>query len=245
MDYDGQRIRRLTTTSTINITPAWSPDGDELAFVSWRGRQPGVYVMSTEGELGAPDTVGGELSSAPDWSPDGRTLVYSADVDGNTEIYVLDRAGGRNTRLTHNPAIDTAPAYSPNGREIAFTSDRSGLAADLHHGRRGAQRAPRLLERQLQRLRRLVAQRRPPGLRLAHRRPLRDRRARPVHRPRDAADLGRGQQREPALVARTAATSSSPPTAAGTYDIYTMRADGADVRRLTRGGNCFTPDWSK
>jgi len=126
MDYDGRRIRRLTTSATINLSPAWSPVGDELAYVSWQGRQPGVYVMSADGELGHLKTIGGDLSTSPDWSRDGRLLVYSSDFPGNTEIYLLHRDSGRNTRLTHNPSIDTAPAFSPNGRQIAFTSDRTG-----------------------------------------------------------------------------------------------------------------------
>lgn len=244
MDYDGQRIRRLTTTTTINITPVWSPRGDELAYVSWRGRQPGVYVMSAEGELGHLSTVGGELSAAPDWSPDGRKLVYSADVAGNSEIYVLDRATGRNARLTHHPAIDTAPAYSPTGREIAFTSDRSG-SPQIY-----------LMDAEGLNVRRVSwsgsyndsAAWSPNGARLAY--------ASRIDGRFDIVLLDLSSDRVTRLTWGEG-NSENPRWApdgahivfasdrAGTYDIYTMRADGSDVRRLTRGGNCYSPDWSK
>jgi TolB protein len=244
MDYDGRRIRRITTTGTINISPVWSPRGDELAYVSWRGRQPGVYVMNSQGELGNLKTVGGELSAAPDWSPDGRRLVYSSDVAGNTELYVLDRESGRNSRLTRNPAIDTAPAYSPNGREIAFTSDRSGTPQIY------------LMDAEGLNVRRISwsgqyndsAAWSPKGDRLAY--------ASRIDGRFDIVVLdvasdrlsrltwGEGNNENPRWSpdGRHLVFSSN---RAGTYDVYSMRADGSDVRRLTRGGNCFTPDWSK
>jgi len=243
MDYDGRRIRRLTTSNTINLSPVWSPAGDELAFVSWRGRQPGVYAMSSSGEMGHLSTVGGELSSAPDWSHDGSKLAYSSDVPGNTEVFVLDRTTGRNSRLTRHPAIDTSPAFSPNGREIAFTSDRSGtpqiylMDAEGLNERRiswsgnyndSAAWSPdggRLLyvSRSAGRFDVVV-------LDLAT-----DRTTRLTH--------GDGNSENPAWSpdGRHIVFSSN---RAGSYDIYTMSADGSDVRRLTRNGNCFTPHWS-
>ncbi|MCP3982399.1 MAG: hypothetical protein GY716_24115 [bacterium] len=244
MDYDGRNIRRLTTTGTINLSPVWSPpDGDELAFVSWRGRQPGVYVMSSEGELGHLDTVGGELSGSPDWAPRGDRLVYSSDVHGNTELYELDRRSGRNTRLTRNPAIDTAPAVSPNGREIAFTSDRSG-APQIY-----------LMDAEGLNVRRISwggnynesAAWHPDGGRIAY-----------VSRIRGRFDVivldletdetqrltrGEGNNENPAW-SRDGRHIVFASNRRGSYDIYSMRSDGSNVRRLTRGGDCFTPHWS-
>jgi len=243
-DYDGRRVRRLTTTNTINLSPVWSADGEELAFVSWRGRQPGVYLMSSEGALRELKTVGGELSAAPDWSPDGTSLAYSSDVDGNTEIYILDRERGQNRRLTYNPAIDTAPAFSPNGREIAFTSDRTGtpqiyiMDADGLNTRRiswggnyndSAAWSPR-------------------GDRMAY--------VSRIDRKFHVVVMDLASDRVVRLTSGSSNNENprwSPDgrhlvfssDRGGSYDIYTMRSDGSDIRQLTRGGEAFTPDWSR
>jgi len=244
MDYDGRRIRRLTTSSTLNITPAWSPDGNELAYVSWRGRQPAVYVMSNEGKLGVLDIVGSELSSSPDWAPDGRRLVYSADVEGNTELFVLDRSSGKNTRLTHHAAIDTSPAYSPNGREIAFTSDRTGVPQVYIMSAEGVN------------VRRVSwsgsyndsAAWSPAGDRLAFASridgwfeivvlDLTTEKVTPLTR-------GPGHNENPRWSpdGRHIVFSSN---REGDYQIFTMRSDGSDVSRLTKGRESYTPDWSR
>ncbi|HXV76250.1 MAG TPA: Tol-Pal system beta propeller repeat protein TolB [Candidatus Polarisedimenticolaceae bacterium] len=244
MDYDGSRIRRLTTTNTINLTPAWSPDGNELAYVSWRGRQPAVYVMSSDGKLGELGIVASELSSAPDWSPDGRRLVYSADVEGNVELFVLDRLSGRNTRLTRHAAIETSPAYSPNGREIAFTSDRAGVPQIY------------LMDAEGVNVRRVSwtgdyndsAAWSPSGDRLAY--------ASRVDGFFQIVVLDLSTEQVTPLTAARAHNENprwSPDgrhivfasNRGGNYQIYTMRANGAEVRQLTRGRESVTPDWSR
>jgi TolB protein len=244
MDYDGRRIRRLTSSGTINLSPVWSPDGQELAFTSWRGRQPGVYVMSAEGELRVLRTVGGELSSAPDWSPDGKRIAYSSDVDGNTEIYVLDRPTGRNRRLTYNRAIDTAPAFSPNGRELAFTSDRSGSPQIYVMDTDGLN------------VRRLSWEGSysdspawsPRGDRLAYATRL-DGRFHIVVLDIESGRVARltrgGHNNENPRWSPDGRHLVFASDRRGAYHIYTMGADGANVRRLTRGQDGYTPDWSR
>ena len=244
VDYDGRRLRRLTTTDSLNLSPVWSPNGEELAFVSWRGLQPSVYVMSAEGKLGVLNTVGGEFSSSPGWSPDGRALAYASDLPGNTEIYVLDRIAGRNRRLTYNPAIDTSPSISPNAREIAFTSDRTGT--------------PQIYVMDLEgvNVRRVSwtgsynesAVWSPRGDRLAYASRIEGK----FHIV--VLDLTSGETQR---LTRDAANHENPSwspdgrhityasDATGEYQIYTMRADGTRQTQLSRGPASFTPDWSK
>lgn len=244
MDYDGQRVRRLTTTGTINLTPTWSPDGDRLCFVSWRGGAPGVHILESDGRLVSAPVVGGELNASPDWSPDGSKLVYASDAPGNAEIYVLDLVSGRNTRLTRNPSIDTAPSFSPTGREIAFTSDRSGTPQIWVMDAEGLN------------VRRVSFDSNyndspawsPTGDRLAFTSRA-DRRFDIV-----VLDLATGTIRN---LTRGEGNNENPrwspdgrhivfaSSRSGKYDIYVMRADGSEVRRLTRGGDSFTPDWSR
>jgi TolB protein len=242
-DYDGQRVRRITTSNTINLVPAWSPDGDELAFVSFRGKQPGVYLMSSEGKLKNLPTVGGELSSAPDFSPDGKRLAYTSDVDGNSEIYLLDRTTGRNTRLTRNPGIDTAPAWAPNGREIAFTSDRSGspqiylMDAEGLNVRRVSWEGPYNDS----------AAWSPDGSKLAYVSRIDGRfevQVRDLSTDRSTRLTSGGGNNENPRWSPDGRHIVFASNRGGTWDIYTMRADGQDVRRVTKGSDCSTPDWS-
>jgi TolB protein len=243
MDYDGYRMRRLTKTQTINLSPVWSPTGQELAYVSWRGKQPAVYAISKDGELRTLNIVGGELSSAPDWSRDGQKLVYSSDAPGNSEIYVLNRSSGRNSRLTRNPAIDTSPAFSPTGREIAFTSDRTGapqiyiMDAEGLNPRRvswnGSYNDSAAWSPNGDQM--LFVSRNDGRFDVMLLDIPSDRTYRLTH--------GEGNSENPRFSpdGRHIVFASD---RAGTYDIYTMRADGTHVRRLSRNGNCFTPDWS-
>ncbi len=125
VDCDGENVRQLTHLGTILISPAWSPNGEDLAFTSFASGEAGVYGFRlADGKTWRISPAG--MSSAPRWSPDGRSIAYARSVGGNTDIYIADANGGNPTRLTFDPAIDTAPSFNPDGTRIAFTSDRSG-----------------------------------------------------------------------------------------------------------------------
>jgi TolB protein len=246
MDYDGARVRRLTTTGRLNLSPVWSPDGTRMAFLSYKDRQPGVYIYGADGSLNKAPVVEAELNASPDWSPDGKQMVYVTDKDHNAELYLLDLETGRNTRLTRTRAIETAPAFSPNGREIAFTSDRSGTPQVYIMGKDGLN---------VRRVSRSGSYNESPawspqGDRLAYVSRINGRfdvvvlelatgrLERLTH-----GDRGEGNNENPAWSpdGRNLVFASN---RLGTYDIYTMRRDGSNVRRLTKNGNCFTPHWS-
>jgi TolB protein len=134
-DYDGANSRRVTTTTTLNITPVWSPDKEAIAytsFVSSGGSGLGVFrdiIVSyinagrrDEPAKGAP----GRQNELPMFSPDGTKIAFTSYRDGNPEIYVMNVNGSNLHRLTNNPAIDTTPTWSPSGAQIAWVSDRTG-----------------------------------------------------------------------------------------------------------------------
>ena len=126
MRWDGTDKQQLTSETSITMSPAWSPDGEWLAFTSFLHGRPELYrLRPTEGTMSVLSRLPGVNSSA-DFSPDGSQVAFAAGADGNTDIYVVPAAGGAPVRLTSSRAIETQPAFSPNGRQIAFTSNVSG-----------------------------------------------------------------------------------------------------------------------
>ena len=126
-DADGFNDRVLGSSPAPLMSPAWSPDGRKLAYVSFEGNQSAVYVQSLRS--GARERVSDRpgVNGAPAWSPDGRKLALTLSKGGpNLDIYSLDIQSQVLTRLTRRASIDTDAAWSSDGREIFFTSDRGG-----------------------------------------------------------------------------------------------------------------------
>jgi len=125
-DVDGKRAKiRLESQEPI-LSPAWSPDGSRLAYVSFETGKPAIYIheLATGKRTKVADFPG--LNSAPAWSDDGRSLLMTLSKDGNAEIYRMDLATRAVNKLTNHWAIDTEAAYDHAGEGMFFTSDRSG-----------------------------------------------------------------------------------------------------------------------
>jgi len=126
VDYDGEGLMRLTANRTLNLCPAWSPDGNTIAFTSYRNGQQGLYGLDTSnGKVHRIIEMQG-LNLGADWSPDGKELVLSLSHTGNPEIFRIRPDGSIVKRLTVSRAIEISPSWSPGGRDIVFTSDRTG-----------------------------------------------------------------------------------------------------------------------
>ncbi|MGB4334971.1 MAG: Tol-Pal system beta propeller repeat protein TolB [Chromatiaceae bacterium] len=125
-DADGHNPQTIVSSKEPLMSPAWSPDGRRLAYVSFENRQTAVFVQElTTGRRERVASFPG-INSSPAWSPDGNRLALTLSRDGNPEIYVLDLQSRSTTRLTNSPGIDTEPAWSSDGSEIYFTSGRGG-----------------------------------------------------------------------------------------------------------------------
>ncbi len=125
-DADGARERLMLESREPLMSPAWSPDGQELVYVSFETRRPAVFRQRLVDAHREQLTNFRGLNGAPSWSPDGRRLALVLSKDGNPEIYLFDLVTREFTRLTHHFAIDTEPSWTPDGRGIVFTSDRGG-----------------------------------------------------------------------------------------------------------------------
>lgn len=125
-DADGEGTQVAVKSNQPIISPAWSPDGTKVAYVSFEKQKPVIYVQNlVTGQRTVVSNQKGS-NSAPSWSPDGSKLAIALSKDGHYQVYSVNVDGSGLRRLSNSNGIDTEPQFSADGQSIYFTSDRSG-----------------------------------------------------------------------------------------------------------------------
>ena len=125
-DADGENGQVALNSGQPIISPAWSPNGKELAYVSFERQKAVVFVHNVASGERRPIADFRGSNSAPAWTPDGERLAVTLSREGGSQLYAIGKNGGEPRRLASSPAIDTEAEYSADGRWLYFTSDRGG-----------------------------------------------------------------------------------------------------------------------
>ncbi len=125
-DADGYNPVILLESSQPILSPVWSPNGRQVAYVSFEKGNSAIYVQTISTGHRKSVSSGRGINSSPAWSPDGSKLAMTLSKDGNPEIYIKNLRTNQLTRITNNRAIDTEACFSPDGGTLVFTSDRGG-----------------------------------------------------------------------------------------------------------------------
>lgn len=248
---DGSGLARLTAEPGYDGQPVWAPGGNRIAFVSERTGKRQVWLMGADGANPRRLTDHPAGAANPDWSPDGRLIAYEAGSEGRTDLWTIPAAGGEPVRLTSGPGPESAPVWSPDGKRLAYMAelggfwqvwvmDADGLGREQLTGGPVDHRYPRWTPDG----RRILYNTRTPAAssELGQIYAMDADGARP--HPLTHQDEGRNGMAFPSPDGRYVAFNSDRED--GNFEIYTMRPDGSEVRRVTRAlGDDFDPAWSR
>jgi TolB protein len=130
LDIDGRNVRPVTRNGSINLSPSWSADGNQIAWTSYKRGNPDVFVKDLRS--GGVRTLSSRdgVNLSPAFSPDGTMVAVARSVNGETDIFLLNARTGEDIRqLTTGGGIDISPCFTPDGRTVVFSSERGGTAS--------------------------------------------------------------------------------------------------------------------
>lgn len=133
-DADGFNPRVLLTSSEPIMSPAWTPDGREIAYVSFEGHRAAIYRQNIATGQRSKVSAAPGINGAPSFSPDGRYMAMVLSKTGNPNLYLLDLRSGQMRALTTGWSIDTEPCFSLDGQKVLFTSNRDGTPQVYEYG---------------------------------------------------------------------------------------------------------------
>lgn len=128
LDKQGNIKQRLTTSPGIDVSPTFSPDGSQIAFVSNRAGSPQIFITSSSGGPARRLTMSGSYNVSPSWSPKGDLIAYAGRTGSGFQIFVISPQGGGPRQITQEGSNES-PSFSPDGAFIACSSNRDGKPA--------------------------------------------------------------------------------------------------------------------
>ncbi|MBI0425265.1 PD40 domain-containing protein [Psychrobacter sp. NG27] len=128
MDADGENAKTITEVAGSIFSPAWSPDGNRIAYSVQREQSyPIIYVQNVSGGGATVLTPFAGSNLSPSFSPDGSKILFSSSYEGSADIYEMSASGGTPRRLTNLPSSEVQPSYAPDGKSFVYVSDRTGF----------------------------------------------------------------------------------------------------------------------
>lgn len=125
-DYDGFNERLVLRSKQPLMSPAWSPDGQKLAYVSFQNGQAEIFIMNIYSGEREKITSFPRHNGAPRFSPDGKKLALVLSKTGSLQVYTMDLETRKLSQITRGRSNNTEPFWHPDGKSLIFTSDRGG-----------------------------------------------------------------------------------------------------------------------
>jgi len=128
MDADGENAKTITEVAGSIFSPAWSPDGNRIAYSVQREKSyPVIYIQNVSGGGASVLTPFSGSNLSPSFSPDGSKILFSSSFEGSADIYEMSVSGGTPRRLTNLPSSEVQPSYAPDGKSFVYVSDKTGF----------------------------------------------------------------------------------------------------------------------